>query len=144
MRDSAPTQADKGAGLRDTTISSAGDAVGSGTFTPPSINLPQGGGALGGIGQKFAANQPWSVRPDPFSSYRAGFQVRTCCLCQRVLMFHQISNLPNEEKGYDGLCARPDSRIYTRRIRRTLRTLFTSGWWRSPNPDKSVKAIAAI
>jgi hypothetical protein len=56
MRDSAPSQADKDAGLRDTTISSAEDAVGSVTFTPPSINLPKGGGALRGIGEKFAAN----------------------------------------------------------------------------------------
>ena len=28
----------------------------------------------------------WSVRNDPFSSYRAGFEVRTYRLCQRVLI----------------------------------------------------------
>lgn len=32
----------------------------------------------------------WSVRNDPFSSYRAGFEVRTYRLCQRVLMFHHF------------------------------------------------------
>ena len=32
----------------------------------------------------------WHCRPDPFSSYRAGFEVRTCRLCQRVLMFHHF------------------------------------------------------
>jgi RHS repeat-associated protein len=32
----------------------------------------------------------WPVRQDPFSSYRAGFEVRTCRLCQRVLMFHHF------------------------------------------------------
>jgi hypothetical protein len=32
----------------------------------------------------------WKYRPDPFSSYRAGFEVRTYRLCQRVLMFHQV------------------------------------------------------
>ncbi len=37
---------------------------------------------------------PWSVRHDPFSSYRAGFEVRTYRLCQRVLMFHHF---PGEE-----------------------------------------------
>ncbi len=36
----------------------------------------------------------WSVRNDPFSSYRAGFEVRTYRLCQRVLMFHHF---PNEQ-----------------------------------------------
>jgi RHS repeat-associated protein len=32
----------------------------------------------------------WSVRHDPFSSYRSGFEVRTYRLCQRVLMFHHF------------------------------------------------------
>ncbi len=53
-----------------------------------------------------ASPQPgktWSVRPDPFSSYRAGFEVRTYRLCQRVLMFHHIPDLPTGEPGYDGL-----------------------------------------
>ncbi|MBA3242865.1 MAG: VCBS repeat-containing protein, partial [Acidobacteria bacterium] len=36
----------------------------------------------------------WGYRGDPFSSYRAGFEVRTGRLCQRVLMFHHF---PGEE-----------------------------------------------
>ena len=32
----------------------------------------------------------WPVRQDPFSSYRAGFEMRTYRLCQRVLMFHHF------------------------------------------------------
>ena len=36
----------------------------------------------------------WSVRPDPFSAYRATFDVRTYRLCQRVLMFHHFANEP--------------------------------------------------
>ena len=32
----------------------------------------------------------WIFRDDPFSSYRAGFEVRTTRLCQRVLMFHHF------------------------------------------------------
>lgn len=38
----------------------------------------------------------WPVRRDPFSSYRAGFEVRTYRLCQRVLMFHHIPEEPEE------------------------------------------------
>ena len=30
----------------------------------------------------------WPCRADPFSAYRAGFEVRTYRLCRRVLMFH--------------------------------------------------------
>src|SRR5215204_4886222 len=37
----------------------------------------------------------WLCRHDPFSTYRAGFEVRTYRLCQRVLMFHHF---PNEER----------------------------------------------
>ncbi|SFN35999.1 RHS repeat-associated core domain-containing protein [Nitrosospira briensis] len=36
----------------------------------------------------------WAHRADPFSTYRAGFEVRTTRLCQRVLMFHHF---PGEE-----------------------------------------------
>jgi RHS repeat-associated protein len=34
-------------------------------------------------------------RRDPFSSYRAGFEVRTYRLCQRILMFHHFPGTPN-------------------------------------------------
>jgi RHS repeat-associated protein len=36
----------------------------------------------------------WPVRPDPFSTYRAGFEIRTYRRCKRVLLFH---NFPDEE-----------------------------------------------
>lgn len=32
----------------------------------------------------------WPARQDPFSTYRAGFEVRTYRICQRVLMFHHF------------------------------------------------------
>jgi RHS repeat-associated protein len=38
----------------------------------------------------------WPVRPDPFSTYRSGFEVRTYRLCQRALMFHHF---PGELDG---------------------------------------------
>ena len=42
----------------------------------------------------------WPVREDPFSTYRAGFEVRTYRLCRRVLMFHHF---PEESTGADCL-----------------------------------------
>jgi RHS repeat-associated protein len=42
----------------------------------------------------------WSYRPDPFSTYRGGFEVRTTRLCQRVLMFHHFLG----EAGVDRDC----------------------------------------
>jgi RHS repeat-associated protein len=39
--------------------------------------------------------QPWSCRLDPFSTYRATFEVRTYRLCRRVLMFHSFPDQPD-------------------------------------------------
>ncbi|MDP1678679.1 MAG: SpvB/TcaC N-terminal domain-containing protein [Candidatus Nitrotoga sp.] len=47
----------------------------------------------------------WGYRPDPFSSYRSGFEVRTTRLCQRVLMFHHFGD---EEIGKDCLVQSTD------------------------------------
>ena len=41
----------------------------------------------------------WKVRPDAFSDYKSGFEIRTTRLCKRVLLFHHFKGL-NE---YDGL-----------------------------------------
>ena len=48
------------------------------------VNLPTPEGTL-----------EWTCRKDPFSSYRAGFEVRTYRLCQRVLMFHHFPQEKN-------------------------------------------------
>ncbi|MCP4265761.1 MAG: insecticidal toxin complex protein [Candidatus Brocadiaceae bacterium] len=38
-------------------------------------------------------NRLWDYRPDPFSQYRSGFEIRTYRLCRRVLMFHKFEEL---------------------------------------------------
>lgn len=38
----------------------------------------------------------WPCRPDPFSSFRSGFDIRTHRICRRVLMFHHFKELGNE------------------------------------------------
>ena len=40
--------------------------------------------------------RPWPQRADAFSSFRAGFDVRTRRLCRRVLMFHHFAELGPE------------------------------------------------
>ncbi len=37
--------------------------------------------------------QDWSCRDDPFSSYTAGFEIRTCRLCSSALLFHRFDEL---------------------------------------------------
>ena len=66
----------------------------------------------------------WKARIDPFSSYRAGFEVRTYRLCQRVLMFHHF---PDENWARPiTWCVRRNSLTSKARSQRSLRRL--------PNP----------
>jgi RHS repeat-associated protein len=50
--------------------------------------------------------QNWDCRVDPFSSYRAGFEIRTYRLCQRVLMFHHFPG--EKDVGQDCLVRSTD------------------------------------
>jgi RHS repeat-associated protein len=40
------------------------------------------------------ADRDWTVRTDPFSSYRSGFEVRTYRRCRRVLVYHDLPDEP--------------------------------------------------
>ena len=42
------------------------------------------------------ADGSWPTRPDPFSTQRAGFEVRTYRRCRRILMFHRFAELGPE------------------------------------------------
>ena len=46
------------------------------------------------------ADQPWPLRPDPFSSYRACFEVRTYRRVQRLLFFNDFPNEPTAGPDY--------------------------------------------
>ncbi|HEV2375326.1 MAG TPA: SpvB/TcaC N-terminal domain-containing protein [Streptosporangiaceae bacterium] len=50
--------------------------------------------------------RPWPARPDPFSTYRPGFEVRTYRRCHRVLMVHHFPDEP--EVGADCLVCSTD------------------------------------
>ncbi|MEQ9319300.1 MAG: SpvB/TcaC N-terminal domain-containing protein, partial [Polyangiaceae bacterium] len=65
--------------------------------------------ASGALPSRDEGSASWPARQDPFSSYRAGFEVRTYRLCRRVLVFHRFSGLQSGnptpvaalELGYD-------------------------------------------
>jgi RHS repeat-associated protein len=65
--------------------------------------------------------QPWGVRTDPFSSYRAGFEVRTYRLCRRVLVFHHFP----DELGTDDYLVRATHFGYTETPALSLLTSIT-------------------
>ncbi|MGH1340084.1 MAG: SpvB/TcaC N-terminal domain-containing protein, partial [Nannocystales bacterium] len=58
-------------------------------------------GSVDEAGQHFITpteERPWALRSDPFSSFRAGFDMRTRRRCSRVLMFHRIAALSEEPR----------------------------------------------
>jgi hypothetical protein len=55
-----------------------------------------------------APRHVWPVRADPFSSFRAGFEVRTYRLCRRALMFHHFPH----ELGADDVLVKSTSFTY--------------------------------
>jgi RHS repeat-associated protein len=45
------------------------------------------------INDSFETTHEWDFRPDAFSDYKAGFEIRTTRLCKRVLLFHVFDEL---------------------------------------------------
>jgi len=85
--------------------------------------------------------KPWLYRPDAFSSYRSGFEVRTCRRCERVLMLHHIPDQPASsgraaEPGYRGVVRSTeftyddevDPSLATRPIYSFLKQVVQTGW----------------
>ena len=68
----------------------------------------------------------WPCRPDPFSTYRPGFEVRTYRRCQRMLMFHHFPDEPGV--GADYLVRSTDLTYEHRRQR------YDHAWRRSRIP----------
>jgi RHS repeat-associated protein len=80
----------------------------------------------------------WNYRPDAFSNYRAGFEIRTTRLCRRVLLFHHIPD-DGARKGYDGLVSSTEFGYNTN-------THDTAGAWRAQrnNYDASQPRIFSL
>jgi RHS repeat-associated protein len=85
--------------------------------------------------------QPWFYRPDAFSSYQSGFEVRTCRRCERVLMLHHIPDQPASgsraaQTGYEGVVRSTDftyddeldPSLASKPIYSFLQQVVQSGW----------------
>ena len=83
----------------------------------------------------------WFYRPDAFSSYRSGFEVRTCRRCERVLMLHHIPDQPASpghaaQSGYKGVVRSTeftyddvlDPSLATQPIYSFLKQVVQTGW----------------
>ena len=56
-------------------------------------DLPDSGEIYQALPQQRETTELWPVRPDRFSSYRPGFEIRTLRRCRRILMVHHFSGL---------------------------------------------------
>jgi len=82
------------------------------------------------------AGSAWPVRQDPFSSYRAGFEVRTYRLCHRVLMFHHFP----AELGIDDYLVRSTEFTYDPSpIASFIKSVTQSGYRYIENEKKYLK-----
>jgi len=78
--------------------------------------------------------QYWPVRQDPFSSYRAGFEVRTYRLCRRVLMFHHFP----QELGINDYLVRSTEFTYSPSpIASFITGVTQSGYLSQPTPNQA-------
>ena len=82
---------------------------------------------------------PWDFRPDAFSDYKAGFEIRTTRLCKRVLLFHQFKGA-NE---YDGLVRSVNFEYDTSTEQdfTFLKTITSFGYIKKPDGAYSYKKL---
>lgn len=90
------------------------------------------------------ADITWPQRPDPFSDYRAGFEIRTWRRCHRFLMFHRFAELGAEpclvqalELQFDDAEALPETELAEVSC---LRTITHRGYVRLPDGSYSTDA----
>jgi RHS repeat-associated protein len=83
----------------------------------------------------------WPTRQDPFSSYRAGFEVRTYRLCRRVLMFHHF---PQELGSADYLVRATEFTYAESPIASFVTSITQSGYVRQPNTSYLKKSLPPL
>jgi RHS repeat-associated protein len=97
-------------------------------------------------GREFAQASPapsraWSVRQDPFSSHRSGFEVRTYRLCRRVLMFHHFP----DELGVPDYLVRTTELSYRETPVASFVTSVThAGYRRAPDGTYLKKSLPSV
>jgi RHS repeat-associated protein len=83
----------------------------------------------------------WDFRPDPFSDYKSGFEIRTTRLCQRVMLFHRFAN-----HEYNGLVRSVHFKYDTTSEKgfTFLSKIISSGYIKKPDGSYSTKSLPPI
>lgn len=83
----------------------------------------------------------WPARPDAFSTYRAGFEIRTYRLCRRVLLFHRF---PDESIGQACLVRSTDLTYHEDAIASCIRSITQSGYSRHDDRMYQKKSLPPL
>ena len=86
-------------------------------------------------------DKTWPTRPDAFSSYRAGFEVRTYRLCRRVLVFHHF---PDEPVGRDCLVRSTDFGYHEGPVASFICSITQSGYSRLGDGKYRKKSLPSL
>ena len=89
-----------------------------------------------------AEAQPWRCRLDPFSTYRAGFEVRTYRLCRRVLMFHHFPE--EDDVGRDCLVSSTELTYRDDPIASFMESVIRSGYRRRQEGGYRKKSLPPL
>ena len=93
------------------------------------------------VNASISAAHEWSVRSDPFSTFRAGFEVRNYRLCRRVLMFHHFA----EELGTNDYLVRSTEFNYKETpIASFITSVTQSGYVRQTNGTYLKKSLPPL
>lgn len=92
------------------------------------------------INAPFAPVQPWAFREDAFSAYNAGFEIRTCRLCQRVLLYHHFAELPGGSALITSLQFNYDNNGQTGNFT-FLKDVFSTGYIKHPDNSYTQKSL---
>lgn len=84
----------------------------------------------------------WLCRRDPFSTYRAGFEVRTCRLCRRVLVFHHFPEEPGV--GTNGLVRSTDFAYRETPAGSFLTQITQTGYKRRQSENYEAKSLPPL
>ena len=100
------------------------------------------------INQPFDKINSWDFRPDAFSNYKNGFEIRTSRLCKRVLLFHVFSELAlRQDKSDSKTLIKSLNFEYNTTIEQnfTFLTKVTSfGYIKKPDGSFSHKKLPAL
>jgi RHS repeat-associated protein len=95
------------------------------------------------VNAPFTEIKPWPFRADAFSDYRAGFEIRTCRICERVLLYHHFAELPGGSSLIRSLDFKYDNNGQVGNFT-FLKEISSKGYIKHPNNSYTQKTLPPL